>query len=52
MKKFALILAAAITLSAAQSFAHDKDKKKCAGHCCKKEVKTVVKKTVVTKKAA
>ncbi|MFD2324755.1 hypothetical protein [Mucilaginibacter galii] len=48
MKKLAFILAAAMTLSAAQSFAHDKDKKKCAGHCCKKEVK----KTVVTKKAA
>jgi len=52
MKKLVFILAAALTLSAAQSFAHDKGKKKCGGDCCKKEAKATVKKTTTTKKAA
>jgi hypothetical protein len=54
MKKLVFILAAAMTLSAAQSFAHDKDKgkKKCGGDCCKKEAKATVKKVAVLKKAA
>ncbi|MFD1257490.1 hypothetical protein ACFQ3S_11850 [Mucilaginibacter terrae] len=56
MKKSVLILAAAIVLSAAQSFAHDKDKgkKKCgSSDCCKKEVKATAKKApaAVAKKA-
>jgi len=52
--KLVFILAAAMTLSAAQSFAHDKDKgkKKCGGDCCKKEAKANLKKATVTKKAA
>lgn len=52
MKKLVFILTAAITLSAAQTFAHDKGKKKCDGHCCKKEAKASVKKTVITAKKA
>jgi len=51
MKKLVFILAAAMTLSAAQSFAHDKDKgkKKCGtSDCCKKEAKVTVKKTAAT----
>jgi hypothetical protein len=52
MKKLVFILAATMTLSIAQSFAHDKGKKKCDGHCCKKEAKTTVKKTITTKKSA
>jgi hypothetical protein len=47
MKKLALIMVAAFSLSAAQSFAHDhgKGKKRCDGTCCKKEA-------AATKKAA
>ncbi len=53
MKKLALIMVAAFSLSAAQSFAHDhgKGKKKCDGNgaCCKKEAKATTKKAATTK---
>lgn len=53
MKKVVLILAVAMTLSAAQSFAYDKDKKKCGTKdCCKKEAKAAVKKAPATAKKA
>jgi len=44
-------MAAAVTLLATPSFAHDKGKKKCGGDCCKKEAKATVKKAASTKKA-
>ncbi len=58
MKKAVLMLAAVLTLSAAQSFAHDKDKgkKHCTSGsaCCKKEAKASasVKKTAAPAKKA
>ncbi|WP_342647115.1 hypothetical protein [Mucilaginibacter sp. CSA2-8R] len=50
MKKLALIMVAAFSLSAAQSFAHDhgKGKKKCDGSCCKKEAKVAAAKKSTT----
>ena len=48
MKKLALIMVAAFSLSAAQSFAHDhgKGKKKCDGTCCKKEAKAAARRQI------
>ncbi|WP_345949360.1 MULTISPECIES: hypothetical protein [unclassified Mucilaginibacter] len=53
MNKFVLTLAAAMALSATQSFAQDKGKKKCGGDCCKKEAKaaTLKKTNTAVKKA-
>jgi hypothetical protein len=53
MKKLALIMVATLSLSAAQSFAHDhgKGKKKCDGSCCKKEAKVASAKKSTTTKA-
>jgi len=57
MRKLVLILAAAFTLSAAQSFAHDKHKgkkEKCGSGAtyCKKETKATTKKVVTAKTKA
>jgi hypothetical protein len=52
MKKLVFIMAAAMALTATQSFAHDKGKKKCGSDCCKKETKVTVKKATVAAKKA